>query len=83
MTQSWMATSRTVLGTLALAGLTAVSAHGQTSDAAAKSPRPKAASWQTPKTQWGDPDLQGSWTTDSAYAIPMQRPEKFSGRAEF
>ncbi|PWT86719.1 MAG: hypothetical protein C5B57_00560, partial [Blastocatellia bacterium] len=34
------------------------------------------------KTPWGDPDLQGSWTTDSAYAIPLQRPAQFAGRAE-
>jgi hypothetical protein len=37
---------------------------------------------ETPRTPWGDPDLQGSWSTDSAYAIPMQRPPQFAGRAE-
>ena len=39
----------------------------------------KAAAARTP---WGDPDLQGTWTTDSAQAIPMQRPDQFAGRAE-
>lgn len=34
------------------------------------------------KTPWGDPDIQGTWTTDSAYGIPLQRPEQFQGRAE-
>ena len=33
------------------------------------------------KTAWGDPDLQGIWTTD--YAIPLQRPARFAGQAEF
>src|SRR6266850_2350095 len=36
----------------------------------------------TPRTPWGDPDLQGSWSTDSAYAIPLRRPAQFAGRAE-
>jgi len=38
--------------------------------------------WTPPRTPWGDPDLQGTWTTDSAQAIPMQRPDQFAGRAE-
>ena len=35
-----------------------------------------------PKTPSGDPDLQGTWTTDSAFGIPLQRPQQFAGRAE-
>ena len=35
-----------------------------------------------PRTPWGDPDLQGTWSGDSAQAIPMQRPAQFAGRAE-
>jgi hypothetical protein len=34
------------------------------------------------KTPWGDPDLQGVWTSDDMLSIPMQRPEQFAGRAE-
>jgi hypothetical protein len=34
------------------------------------------------KTPWGDPDLQGTWTTDSAYSIPAERPATFGTRAE-
>ena len=33
------------------------------------------------RTAWGEPDLQGIWTTD--YAIPLQRPARFAGQAEF
>ena len=27
-----------------------------------------------PKTSWGDPDLQGTWTSDDCINTPMQRP---------
>ena len=32
-------------------------------------------------TAWGEPDLQGIWTTD--YAIPLQRPARFADREFF
>jgi len=34
-----------------------------------------------PKTEWGEPDLQGVWTSDAALGIPRERPEKFGTRA--
>src|SRR5438128_440811 len=67
----------TTLAMLPLAGLVAA----QNSASGSKTTTAKAA-WTAPKTPWGDPDLQGSWTTDSAYAIPLQRPPQFAGRAE-
>jgi len=39
-----------------------------------------AQSYSAPKTPWGDPDLQGIWSGDSAFGIPMQRPESFGTR---
>lgn len=36
----------------------------------------------TPKTPWGDPDISGVWTSDAAIGIPLQRPDRFNGRAE-
>src|SRR3954468_16806716 len=33
------------------------------------------------RTPWGDPDLQGVWTSDAALGIPRERPEKFGNRA--
>jgi hypothetical protein len=41
-----------------------------------------AQSYSAPKTPWGDPDLQGIWSGDSAFGIPMQRPESLGTRAE-
>ena len=34
-----------------------------------------------PKTEWGDPDISGVWTSDAALGIPRERPEKFGDRA--
>jgi hypothetical protein len=41
-----------------------------------------AQAFSTPKTPWGDPDLQGTWSGDSAFGIPLQRPEKLGTQAE-
>jgi len=37
--------------------------------------------WKTPRTAWGEPDLQGIWTTNEMHAVPVERPESLSGRA--
>jgi hypothetical protein len=46
------------------------SAFGQTTD----------TKWTAPKTAWGDPDLQGVYTTDDLNGIPLQRPAKYGTR---
>ena len=33
-----------------------------------------------PRTPWGDPDLQGVWSSDDTSGIPMQRPDQFGDR---
>jgi hypothetical protein len=47
----------------------------------------KAAStgntWVQPKTPWGDPDLQGTWTSDDCIGTPMNRPANFGNRSYF
>ena len=32
-----------------------------------------------PKTPWGDPDLQGVWSSDDTQGIPMSRPQNVTG----
>jgi hypothetical protein len=32
------------------------------------------------RTSWGDPDLQGAWSSDDTGGIPMQRPEQYGDR---
>ena len=46
-------------------------------DAQTKAPAAKAAAakaWTPPKTPWGDPDLQGTYTSDDCIGTPMSRP---------
>jgi hypothetical protein len=41
-----------------------------------------AQTYSAPKTPWGDPDLQGTWSGDSAFGIPLQRPEALGTKAD-
>jgi hypothetical protein len=36
--------------------------------------------WSAPKTSWGDPDLQGVWTSDDFYGVPFERPTQYGNR---
>src|ERR1700688_589288 len=36
--------------------------------------------WSLAKTPWGDPDLQGTWTSDDTLGVPMERPVSFGDR---
>jgi hypothetical protein len=38
------------------------------------------ASWTPPRTPWGDPDLQGTFSNTNEYATPLERPDSFAGR---
>lgn len=75
----WIWRLLTLVTTLALAS---VSATGQQGAARSSNTAATAADWTPPKTPWGDPDLQGTWTTDSANGIPLQRPVEYGNRAE-
>lgn len=33
------------------------------------------------RTPWGDPDLQGEWTSEGEYGVPFERPAQFGNRA--
>ena len=35
----------------------------------------------TARTAWGDPDLQGEWTSEGEYGVPLERPVQFGTRA--
>src|SRR5215831_2639276 len=35
---------------------------------------PAAKTWAVSKTPWGDPDIQGTWTSDDCIGTPMNRP---------
>lgn len=36
--------------------------------------------WTPPKTAWGDPDLQGVWTSDDSFGVPFERPQRYGNR---
>jgi hypothetical protein len=37
---------------------------------------------EVPRTPWGDPDLQGTYTSDNSIGVPFERPTQFGERAE-
>jgi hypothetical protein len=39
-----------------------------------------AKRWSSPRTPWGDPDLQGVYANDNEYATPLERPKEFAGK---
>src|SRR5258705_12410744 len=39
-----------------------------------------AKDWTPPRTPWGDPDLQGTYTNNNEYATPLERPAEFEGK---
>jgi hypothetical protein len=39
-----------------------------------------AIPYTTPKTPWGDPDLQGVWSSDDTAGIPRDRPRELGNR---
>jgi hypothetical protein len=39
-----------------------------------------AADWKAPRTPWGEPDLQGTWTSQAELGVPFERPETFGTR---
>jgi hypothetical protein len=43
-------------------------------------PTPVNAPWSHPRTAWGDPDLEGVWTSDNNFAIPLERPPELADK---
>jgi len=60
-----------VLGTFRVAGLSLLAAGLIAPALSAQQAR--SSQWQTPRTSWGDPDLQGNWS--NATITPIQRPQ--------
>jgi hypothetical protein len=69
---------RTLTGLLAaMALLPAVHVAMQAQTA---KPSGAASSYTTPRTPWGDPDLQGNYTNTYENGTPLERPDQFAGR---
>jgi hypothetical protein len=68
--------SRTItVGALVMTA--SVCAHWLTRAADAQTRRDATWSGRTP---WGDPELQGEWTSEGEYGIPFERPSQFGTR---
>jgi hypothetical protein len=39
-----------------------------------------AADWKAPRTSWGEPDLQGVWSSAAELSVPFERPAAFGNR---
>jgi hypothetical protein len=48
--------------------------------AQAPSPTAPRGSYSAPRTPWGDPDLQGTYTNSDESGTPMSRPDDLAGR---
>ena len=68
----------TVLATIVIAMLATAPASGPVSAQAA--PQQSSRTWTTPRTPWGDPDIQGILTTDDELGVPFERPEAMGER---
>ena len=68
------------IGAAALTGLAALAASPAFAQAPAAAVGGAAADWRAPRTPWGDPDLQGVWTSDGEYGVPLERPAALGTR---
>jgi hypothetical protein len=46
----------------------------------AEAQAPAPGEW-TDRTPWGDPNLQGEWTSEGEYGVPFERPKQYGTRA--
>ena len=54
--------------------------HAQSAATPAPAKAVASGAYSAPRTPWGDPDLQGTYTNTSESGIPMERPAEFAGR---
>ena len=67
---------------VALAAFSATGVAGQTATVGRSAAAGKSAATKTssPRTPWGDPDLQGVWTSDSEMGLPFERPTEYGAK---
>ena len=68
------------LKTFVIVGLAAVVFAAAVIEAQAPAQRTRGSSYSAPRTPWGDPDLQGTYTNSDESGTPMARPAEFAGR---
>jgi len=53
---------------------------GVLAPATAAQTKTDAKNWSPLKTAWGDPDLEGVWTSDNSIGVPFERPKRYGNR---
>src|SRR4051795_6095863 len=68
---------------LCAAAFCAATVSAQAPSAKTSSPpaRVSTKAYTPPKTPWGDPDLQGTYTNKDESGIPFERPTQFAGKS--
>jgi len=79
--------TRQIASLIAVVGIVAVCVFGSASLSGQSRTTPpalvitaaegKAVEYKSPRTPWGDPDLQGVWSSDDLENVPMSRPAQF------
>ena len=71
-------TSRTILLTV---GIIAALTLSRTAAQRPNAPASQAGRrWTPPRTTWGDPELEGVWTSDNNFSIPLERPAEVADK---
>jgi hypothetical protein len=80
-------TTRLIASLSAVVGIVAVCVFGSISVSGQSRSTPpalvitalagKTVEYKAPRTPWGDPDLQGVWSSDDLENVPMSRPAQF------
>jgi hypothetical protein len=70
------------LGLAAATITTAAQTDTRGATASGGAPAKPSRSWTTPRTPWGDPDLQGIWPSTDMVGVPFERPVELAGRTE-
>lgn len=81
MRDRWLAACCALLVLTAMATLASQPAAGQAPQPAASAPA--QANWTPPRTPWGDPDLQGIYTSDDYIGLGLQRNPQYGNRLYF
>ena len=79
--------TRQIASSIVVAGIVAVCVFGSASLSGQSRSTPpslvitgsggKTVEYKAPRTPWGDPDLQGVWSSDDLENVPMSRPAQF------
>jgi hypothetical protein len=61
-------------------GIVALCAIAAIDTVAIAQTKPAGTNWTPPKTAWGEPELQGVWTSDDSIGVPFERPRHYGSR---